>query len=45
VARSGNIEATALRDLAMLTRVVRVEELRIPPNNRLAAPRGDRKRR
>ena len=43
-ARFGNIEATAMRKLAMLNRVIRVEELRIPPNSRLAALKGDRKR-
>ena len=35
VARFRNIEATAMRKLAMLNRVMRGEELRIPPNNRL----------
>jgi proteic killer suppression protein len=43
VARFRNIEATAMRKLAMLHRVTRVEELRIPPNNRLEALTGDRK--
>jgi proteic killer suppression protein len=43
VARFRNIEATAMRKLAMLNRVIRVEELRIPPNNRLEALKGDRK--
>ena len=43
VARFRNIEATAMRKLAMLHRVTRVEELRIPPNNRLEALKGDRK--
>jgi toxin HigB-1 len=32
-----------MRKLAMLNRVSRVEELRIPPNNRLEALKGDRK--
>lgn len=43
VARFRNIEAVALRKLAVLNRVVRVEELRTPPNNRLEALKGDRK--
>jgi proteic killer suppression protein len=43
VARWRNIETVALRKLAILHRVVRVEELRIPPNNRLEALKGDRK--
>ena len=42
VARFRNIEAVALRKLAVLNQVVRVEELRIPPNNRLESLRGDR---
>jgi proteic killer suppression protein len=33
----------ALRKLAILNRVIRIEELRIPPNNRLEALKGDRK--
>ena len=32
-----------MRKLAMLNRVVRVEELRIPPHNRLEALKGSRK--
>jgi proteic killer suppression protein len=43
VARWRNIEIVAMRKLAMLHRVVRIEELRIPPNNRLEALKGDRK--
>ncbi|MCX7241752.1 MAG: type II toxin-antitoxin system RelE/ParE family toxin [Burkholderiales bacterium] len=43
VARFRNIEAVAMRKLAMLNRVVQVEELRIPPNNRLEALKGNRK--
>jgi proteic killer suppression protein len=35
VARFRNIETVAMRKLAMLNRVLRAEELRIPPNNRL----------
>ena len=41
-ARFRNIETVAMRKLAMLNRVLRVEELRIPPNNRLEALKGDR---
>ncbi len=43
IARFRNIESVALRKLAMLNRVVQIEELRIPPNNRLEALKGDRK--
>jgi proteic killer suppression protein len=35
VARFVNIEVVALRKLAMLSRAERLEDLRIPPNNRL----------
>lgn len=42
VARFRNIEAIAMRKLAMLNRVRRIEELKIPPGNRLEALRGDR---
>jgi proteic killer suppression protein len=45
IARFRNIETVAMRKLAILHRVVRVEALRIPPNNRLEALRGDRKGR
>jgi proteic killer suppression protein len=45
VARWRSIETVALRKLAVLHRVARVEELRIPPNNRLEALKGDRKAR
>ena len=45
VARFRNIETVAMRKLAMLNRVVRIEELRIPPSNRLEALKGDRKGR
>ena len=44
-ARFRNFETVAMRKLAVLNRVVRVEELRIPPNNRLEALKGDRKGR
>jgi toxin HigB-1 len=43
VARFRNIETVAMRKLAILNRVVRVDELRIPPNNRLEALKGDRR--
>jgi len=42
VARFANIEKVAMRKLAMLNRVVAVDELRIPPNNRLEALKGNR---
>lgn len=43
VARFRNIESIAMRKLAMLNRVVQVDELRIPPNNRLEALKGGRR--
>ncbi len=43
VARFANIETVALRKLAMLNRAGRVEDLRIPPQNRLEVLKGDRK--
>jgi toxin HigB-1 len=43
VPRFKNIEIVAIRKLAMLNRVIRVEELRIPPNNRLEMLKGNRK--
>lgn len=43
VARFVNIRAVAERKLAMLHRSVRLEDLRIPPNNRLEALKGNRK--
>ncbi len=43
VPRFRNIEAVALRKLAILERVEVVEELRIPPNNRLESLKGDRR--
>ena len=42
VARFANIEKVAMRKLAMLNRIVAVDELRIPPNNRLESLKGDR---
>jgi len=43
VPRFRSIEGVALRKLAILNRVIGIEELRIPPNNRLEALKGDRK--
>ena len=43
IARFRNIETVAMRKLAILHRVLSVEELRIPPNNRLEALKGDRR--
>jgi proteic killer suppression protein len=43
IARFANIESVALRKLAVLNRIVRVEELRIPPQNRLEPLKGDRR--
>ncbi len=42
IAHFVNIETVAMRKLAMLNRVVRVDELRVPPNNRLEALKGNR---
>lgn len=42
VARFANLRTVAERKLAMLHRSVRLEDLKIPPNNRLEALRGDR---
>ena len=36
------IESVAMRKLAMLNRAGRIEDLRVPPGNRLEALRGDR---
>jgi toxin HigB-1 len=38
-----NIEAVAMRKLAMLHRAAGLDDLRIPPNNRLEALQGDRR--
>lgn len=43
VPRFRNLEIVAIRKLAILNRVTRVEELRIPPNNRLEMLKGNRK--
>ena len=37
-----NIEAVAMRKLAMLHRAATLDDLRIPPSNRLEALHGDR---
>lgn len=42
VARFVNIETVAMRKLAMLHRAANVNDLRIPPNNRLEFLKGDR---
>jgi proteic killer suppression protein len=42
VARFVNIQAVALRKLAMLNRAENLEDLRIPPNNRLEQLKRDR---
>lgn len=41
VKRFVNIEAVAMRKLAMLNRAGRLEDLRVPPGNRLEALKGD----
>lgn len=43
VPRFGNFRAVAERKLAMLHRAVRLDDLRIPPNNRLEALKGQRR--
>ncbi|NKF23617.1 type II toxin-antitoxin system RelE/ParE family toxin [Solimonas marina] len=45
VRRFVNIEAVAMRKLAMLNAAGRLDDLRIPPANRLEALKGDRKGR
>jgi proteic killer suppression protein len=42
VARFVNIQVVALRKLAMLNRAEKLEDLRIPPNNRLEQLKRDR---
>lgn len=42
VRRWVNIETAAMRKLAMLNRAERLQDLRIPPANRLEALKGDR---
>ena len=41
VKRFVNIEAVAMRKLAMLNRASRLDDLRVPPGNRLEALRGN----
>jgi proteic killer suppression protein len=41
VKRFVNIEAVAMRKLAMLNRAGRLDDLRVPPGNRLEALRGN----
>lgn len=43
VARFANFRAVAERKLQMLHRATQLQDLRIPPNNRLEALQGDRK--
>ena len=43
VRRFVNFETVAMRKLAMLNRAANLEDLRIPPNNRLEALKKDRK--
>lgn len=45
MARFVNFRSVAERKLEMLHRAVRLEDLRVPPNNRLEALQGDRKGR
>ena len=42
VTRWVNIRVVAERKLQMLNRATRLDDLRVPPNNRLEALRGDR---
>jgi proteic killer suppression protein len=42
VARFANIQTIAMRKLAMLNQAARLDDLRIPPGNRLEALRRDR---
>lgn len=42
VRRFVNIEAPAMRKLAMLNRAARLDDLRVPPGNRLEALKGNR---
>ena len=43
VPRFVNIRSVAERKLQMLHRATRIDDLRVPPNNRLEALKGDRK--
>lgn len=42
IKRFVNIEPVAMRKLAMLNRAERLEDLRVPPGNRLEVLKGDR---
>jgi proteic killer suppression protein len=42
IKRFVNIEAVAMRKLAMLNRAAKLEDLRVPPGNRLEALKGNR---
>lgn len=42
VARFANIETIAMRKLAMLNQARRLDDLRVPPGNRLEALKGNR---
>ena len=42
IRRFAAVESAAMRKLAMLNRAGRIEDLRVPPGNRLEALRGDR---
>lgn len=44
IKRFVNIEAVAMRKLAMLNRAARLDDLRVPPGNRLEALKGNRAR-
>ena len=39
-----NIQSVAMRKLAMINRAARLDDLRIPPANRLESLKGDRKK-
>ena len=43
IRRFVNIEASAMRKLAILNRAGRIDDLRVPPANRLEALKGDRR--
>ena len=43
IPRFVNIQTSAMRKLAMLNRAGRIDDLRIPPNNRLELLKGNRK--
>ncbi len=43
VPRFVNIRSVAERKLQMINRATRIDDLRVPPNNRLEALKGDRK--